>query len=321
MKIKSKDISVIIQGAIDKENTKKCLISIRKHLPQAEIILSTWQGEDCEFLDGLYDYIIFNEDPGAISMQTSNEGCYNINRHILSSKAGINKVNRKYIFRLRSDLSLKNSAFLNYFDKFKIRNEKYSIFKHKILTSSLFTIWAELGTKQEKGKKHLTPYHISDWWHFGLAEDINLLYSIDLVDITTFAQYFVEPKYELKWLNHRLWKFPPEQYLGVSLAQKKYPKLKFENCLDLENIDTAQSENFIIDNFITLDYAQSGILCEKDAYRKMGEKYWKIPPHVYFSMYSFRKYCEVYYKCNNIPHLFFPDVKKLFYLYKNWRKL
>ena len=46
--INSKDISVVVQGAIDKENTPKCLESIRKYLPDAEIILSTWEGSEVE---------------------------------------------------------------------------------------------------------------------------------------------------------------------------------------------------------------------------------------------------------------------------------
>ena len=41
-KITSRDISVVVQGPIHKGRTKKCLQSIRKNLPEAEIILSTW---------------------------------------------------------------------------------------------------------------------------------------------------------------------------------------------------------------------------------------------------------------------------------------
>ena len=42
--IDTNDISVVVQGAIDQINTPKCLRSIRKRLPGAEIILSTWEG-------------------------------------------------------------------------------------------------------------------------------------------------------------------------------------------------------------------------------------------------------------------------------------
>lgn len=41
--MKSNDITVVVQGAIDRKLTPKCLKSIRKHLPDAEIILSTWE--------------------------------------------------------------------------------------------------------------------------------------------------------------------------------------------------------------------------------------------------------------------------------------
>ena len=37
--MKSNDITVVVQGAIDRKLTPKCLKSIRKHLPDAEIIL------------------------------------------------------------------------------------------------------------------------------------------------------------------------------------------------------------------------------------------------------------------------------------------
>lgn len=51
------DISVVVQGAIDPHLTPMCLQSIRKHLPGAEIILSTWQNSR---VDGLnYDKLVF----------------------------------------------------------------------------------------------------------------------------------------------------------------------------------------------------------------------------------------------------------------------
>ena len=60
--IDTKDISIVVQGAVDPKNTPKCLTSIRKYLPGAEIILSTWEGTDCTGLD--YDVLVLNKDPG-----------------------------------------------------------------------------------------------------------------------------------------------------------------------------------------------------------------------------------------------------------------
>ena len=61
--IDSKDISVVVQGAVNKNETPKCLKSIRKFLPNAEIILSTWEGSDTKNLD--YDILVLNKDPKA----------------------------------------------------------------------------------------------------------------------------------------------------------------------------------------------------------------------------------------------------------------
>lgn len=46
--ISKNDISIILQGSIIKTETLKCLKSIRKFLPDSEVILSTWQGAEVE---------------------------------------------------------------------------------------------------------------------------------------------------------------------------------------------------------------------------------------------------------------------------------
>ena len=55
MFIKSANISVVVQGAIG-TNTEQCLQSVRRFLPSAEIVLSTWVGADTTNLD--YDKLI-----------------------------------------------------------------------------------------------------------------------------------------------------------------------------------------------------------------------------------------------------------------------
>ena len=65
----TKDISVIVQGAINKNETIKCLQSIRQYLPGAEIILSTWEGSNITDLD--YDNLILSKDPGAAIIEKS----------------------------------------------------------------------------------------------------------------------------------------------------------------------------------------------------------------------------------------------------------
>lgn len=324
MLLRSSDISVVVQGAVDKENTPKCLESIRKYLPNAEIILSTWKGTDVSGLD--YDKVVISEDPGAERMDVNAVSNYNINRMLFSSQQGIAEASGTYILKLRSDIVLTSNHFLKYWNKFNVRNNQYCLARHKILTSSLYTCWAETGIGVEQGKVHPTPFHISDWWHFGLKEDIKLLFSCPLTDGKAFARYFEfhekTQDYEIEWLKHRLWRFPPEQYLGVKFAEKLFPDLKFDNCLEYKNVDKNQSQQFILNNFIPLDYAQSGILVTKNPYKKMCQKFYKIPAHVFPSMYRFYIYKRLYsQEFNKKGFNLYVDIQKIIYFFKNWKKL
>ena len=43
--MKTSDISVLIQGSIDDILTDKCIKSVKKFLPDSEIIISTWKDQ------------------------------------------------------------------------------------------------------------------------------------------------------------------------------------------------------------------------------------------------------------------------------------
>jgi hypothetical protein len=87
--INTDGLSVIVQGAIHSEFTPLCLQSIRKYLPDAEIILSTWEGSNVDGLE--YDILILNEDPGYKKHCRDN----NTNRQLVSIQGGLKKVSRQ----------------------------------------------------------------------------------------------------------------------------------------------------------------------------------------------------------------------------------
>ena len=168
--ISSKEISVVVQGAIDKKLTSKCLKSIREHLPEAEIILSTWEGSNVEGLD--YDILLLNQDPGGykhdFAIYNAPRSMNNFNRQLVSTLNGIKKVNRKYILKLRTDLILTNSNFLSYWNLFESRDSEYTLFKHRVLCSSIYS----RENSCQSGTGFPTPFHPSDFWFFGLATDL-----------------------------------------------------------------------------------------------------------------------------------------------------
>ena len=60
--IHSRDISIVVQGAVSPRLTSQSLKQLRKLFPESEIILSTWEDSDTKNLN--YDILVLNVDPG-----------------------------------------------------------------------------------------------------------------------------------------------------------------------------------------------------------------------------------------------------------------
>ncbi len=291
MNIKSRDISVVVQGRVEKELTAICLASVRKYLPDAQLILSTYKGTDTDGLE--FDDLVLSDDPGAIKFNKK-EYC-NINRMLTTSKAGIACAARPYILKLRSDLELRSLDFINYFSKYDKFDDDYRIYKERILCSILFTLKFE-----ESGEKHMDiPFHVSDWWYFGRTEDIRKLYSVDLVEEPYFSRYFQyhpKPEGRVEIFPERLWRMSPEQYILSSLVKKNIPTLDFETMFDnsLEILEI--SERFIVNNYIPLSSSMSGIYNNKSSYLKTNDNFSGVYKDGLYSeriwMKSYKKFCD-----------------------------
>lgn len=174
--ISSDQISVVVQGPIhgtkdDSENdkiTKRCCHRIRELLPEAEIIISTWNGSNVDEIEK--DIVVFNEDPGGIIMRMHGvDRMNNTNRMLVSTYNGISKASRKYTIKLRSDMWLENLNFIDKFGKYPIR-EHNSLFKERIIVLS--------STCPFRGSQIL--FALEDWFDFGLTEDIKKLWNVPL---------------------------------------------------------------------------------------------------------------------------------------------
>ena len=296
-KIITSNISIIVQGAIDKKETPKCLKSIRKYLPDAEIILSTWEGSDVSNLDGLYDILVLNKDPQAIVFDNIENKPNNLNRIILSSQNGIKQATKKYVLRIRSDLVLKNNNILKLNNDFTIRNSDISLFKEKIYAFNIFSIKYEYLKKV----RQKTLFHISDWCYLGLKEDIEELFNIPLVKEPDFSKYFeVHKKQTNDIYSSRMWAMSPEQYITSQNAKKVFPNLKFENYLDTSDENTEISEKFIINNFRIFSQKEWGIKNNKKAYKNVTML--MRSPFSYYSNIAqkedYKKYCDSEYTYN-----------------------
>lgn len=272
------DITVVLQGAIENKITKKSLRSIRKYLPKAEVILSTYKNKNIVQLDNLYDILILNKDPGGVIFDDTEQKNNNINRIIVSSFNGIKAANRKYVLRLRSDLVLKNNNFLKLTDELKKRDAKWALFKQKIYAYDIFSIKYEIG----KNTKQRMPFHISDWCYFGLKEDLEKLFNIPLVLEPEFSRYFENNKKETTDIHtSRLWKMSPEQYIVSQNAKKIFSEFDFNHYLDVNKDNIKVSEQFIINNFRVFSQKQWGIYTQKKLYKNV--KMFCLNPFDYYS--------------------------------------
>jgi len=257
--LKSCDISVVVQGKMTSFKYD-CLKSVRKFLPESEIILSTWEGTNVSDLN--YDVLVLSKDPGGASSTASMPN--NINRIIVSSQAGLKKATRKYTLLMRGDLILKNSNILKFDDPYR-RDPNCSLFKDRIYAYEMFSLrFEELG-----GKKYNSIFHVSDWCRFGLTEDLQELFNIKTTKEPEFSTYFrthsVDRSQDI-W-GDRMWKMSPEQYITCENAKKVFKTLRVRDCLDWREEVISASDQFIVNNFLVKSIKEWGIRIEKKPYK------------------------------------------------------
>lgn len=294
--ISSKDISVVIQGPIDHNEFKDVISSIRRNLPSSEIIISTWKNQ--KLTDNQYDNIIFNDDPGGFKDKISQKFTNNLLRHIKSSLSGLYLCKSKYVLRMRSDLILMSDNFLNFYSKFKLRNDNYKIFSKQIITSSFFS----KKFLYYKGLIQPTPFHISDWIHFGLTDDIIKLYSASIPNEPIQSQYFDTTFQNINKTNlfHCSHQYAPEQFLLSNLVYNLY-NIKFEHYLDYNRYIIEKSEEIIANNFIILSPYHFKFYCTKkkngtDYYRLWSKYPFLLPKNIKRGLYSYKVFLDDYNK-------------------------
>lgn len=301
--IKSEEISVVIQGAIDNIVTAKCLRSIRKYLPKAEIILSTWENSKVDDLD--CDILVENKDPGAL-IQDPSYGAYNNgNRQLLSTQEGIKKATRKYILKLRTDFHLEHNEFLDYWDLFPVANEKYKFFKHRVIISSVYS-------REYSDYNSLPmPFHPADFYFFGLKEDICAYFlNTPLIKPEDMAGYKHKYRENAPYLT-QTWRYAPEQYYCLNFVRQYIDFDGFEDWTDYNDDIVNLSKNVLFNNFIFLDTLHSGITSRKHKAALMFENNLKgVISYDYFIL-MYKKYCDSSFNIKNALPIRFKHRKHL----------
>lgn len=224
--IASKDISVVMQGPVEWAHdplsglgvTLALYQNVRKLLPGAEVILSTWEGQKID--DFGFDKVVLSEDPGPQGTWPSFVP-NNINRQIVNTVAGLKAATRKYALKIRTDMVLKGVDFIEYFEKAApLKVDKRNIFSRPIVTNNLTSRNSLEILKQLPN--HPLPFHPSDHASFGLREDILALWDIPLQSDDD-AYHFLDMSQPNRFRLADLSKLAPEQYVLTSAIAKKTP--------------------------------------------------------------------------------------------------
>lgn len=250
--IDSSEVSVVIQGKVDRY-TNFTIESIKRHLPNAEIILSVWEGDDVSSL--FYDKIVFNNDPGVAYINRDNKP-NNCNRQIVSSRNGCNLVERRYILKLRTDMVLFSNKFLSFYNP----KEKSIIpaLKSRILIGQIYSR-DFLSFSANKKDSLKTPFHPSDWFFFGNSDDIKCFFNnVKLMDSKYLAKFCDYSDNILKEKNNgRHAPLAPEQHMLVSFLNNYY-EINYRDFFDINRTVLKQSEKYM-QMFKILNLFQSGI--------------------------------------------------------------
>lgn len=304
--ISSSDISVVVQGPILSAPegrsadglTARCLESIRCHLPDAEIILSTWKGSDTRGL--MYDLLVESDDPGAQVCHSRVTLFNNVNRQIVSSRAGIMRANRPYVVKVRSDILFTGIGFLAYFAKYSYRSDQMRFLKERVLNCTVYA---------KNPHRHFPfPFHPSDWFFFGLREDLLAIWDIPLAQEPEMSQWFeTHPRPVPDLFPHLLLRYLPEQYIWITFLSKFIKiGLAFPWERSLRAIDI--SEQSFANNLVFLEPQRIGIRSLKH----------RLTLDDWASVYSlsewerlYRRYCDPQYRAHGYGTLLAKDLYQL----------
>jgi len=251
IKVNSHDISVVIQGPLHRalapaRGIDSCISAVRTYLPQAEIIVSTW---DCEDLSGIdADLIVTSNDPGPLLDFNGNR--HNTNRQIVSTLTGIQASSRKYILKLRSDLILNGSQMtaLGGYDATVRPADR--LLQQPITVTTLFI---------RNPEKVPLLFHLSDLVQFGARGDM-----LDFWDQSLRLQHEVFTKRPNKnpignFVGYSAMRMTPEQCLMLGFIAKKGFDISLKTPGEISPELVRLSDKLLTENFTVLDWEASEV--------------------------------------------------------------
>lgn len=255
------DISVVCQGAVAPGLTMDCLRSLRSVFPGAEVILSTWEGTDVSSLDA--DKTVFSPDPGAFMADEVVGVPNNVNRQLVSTRAGLAAAARPYILKTRTDILFENAGFLDFFERYDSFPSPY--FKNRLLICNYYT---------RNPRVMALCFHPSDWVLFGRAGDVRKYYETSPLMTEEEGRWFKDQKKASVFFTNYICRYTPEQQVFLGFL-RQYEGVGCRCYYDRTPALIEQTERTFAECFVVLDYG-----------KQVGIRFPKYDPNRYLEKYS-----------------------------------
>lgn len=206
--IKEKNLSVIICGRYEK-NTKDNALNIRKVLPKAEIILSTYKEAltEKEIFEKKNIKLLINKDYGDYKEFTNLQK--NLFRMMKTFLKGLKKAKRNIILKIRTDYSI-NYYFRNQLKKTIIRRKKIFFLKKNIRLNTIYSTQA--------AHFDFDNFHFSDQVLLSTKNQFLKIFNVNKKRFLKKKNFSKLPKINGKWGSH----LASEQIIWINFLRMKF---------------------------------------------------------------------------------------------------
>lgn len=224
LSIQKENITFVVCGKIGQKGplrTSICLASIRQFFPSSKIILSTWQGEPLEELCDLYDEVVLSDAalaPLHYSSLLDRARPNTVNLQQISGHAGMSRVRTKWAVKTRTDFVFTGDDFLYFYQHWipliNSRIPQCCIFQCRVLVPWLFTKNPEYTS---------VAYQLSDFFQFGLTEDLLLLWDGHQESSETMNYFTENPNSLFENPEHYNHLYNVEQSFFLNVVRPRLP--------------------------------------------------------------------------------------------------
>lgn len=288
------NLSIVLQGPIGEANELspaiwKYILRTRRTFPAAELIVSTWKANperDASLQARLAKHsivLVLSDDPGPlIGYDRGGKYVTNVNRQLLSSRAGLAVATRPLAIKMRVDSYLYSrrlaALLLNRvmsLDGLE-RDERYAVFQSRVINLNLYA-------RDARGSIPIL-FHPGDILLAGKTADVRAFFAAPQA---SHDDLFLPSSTSGIW---SAWRYVAEQYYWVHAIARATGKWVFEGNIAHSTALRDSSERYYLANFIPYSPCQLGLL---------WPKYWRCYPlRGLFSIYTQRRWIRLYHRLN-----------------------